>query len=486
MASSGAGFRHFPIQMRPSDLLLYLVGHRGAIERIAASRQALWAGALRVVSAGIARNYDHLSLLAQPEWILGPFGMSLFSAGLIWLMLMAGISVYSQNGKDPAFRTFLTFFWLTAPCAWLYGFPVERFTDLLRATQWNFAFLIVVSVWRVALIVRVVNVLTGAAAGRVLAWVMLPACIEMGLGSLIKGLSLVSIMGGVRLPPHHAFIKQASGVVMTGSFWLGLASLLGELGHAAARERAQRRLEAFVAGEAARRLAPLRKLEAAVADGRIKGLARGLAYRLIEAGGVLDRALVRTEAKALSPVERRALRALGVRLGAFSLYMPGLLNPDARALAQAFAARQTDWRPAPEGLTVLPQPVPEARVLAAYGLRAVGGRAVAVEALERLDELLRVAVRQGGGAILSDPARMGLGWSADETRDVLRGLGFAPSTRPKDGEPVAWRRRIERNAALAPASLRPASPFAALAALKDQPAPARRPRRRRKPKTARA
>ena len=226
MASSGAGFRNFPIQMRPSDLLLYLVGHRGAIERIAASRQAFWAGALLVVSAGIARNYDHLSLLAQPEWILGPFGMSLFSAGLIWLMLMAGISVYSQNCKDPAFRTFLTFFWLTAPCAWLYGFPVERFTDLLRATQWNFAFLIVVSVWRVALIVRVVNVLTGAAAGRVLAWVMLPACIEMGLGSLIKGLSLVSIMGGVRLPPHHAFIKQASGVVMTGSFWLGLASLL--------------------------------------------------------------------------------------------------------------------------------------------------------------------------------------------------------------------------------------------------------------------
>ncbi len=226
MASSSAGFRHFPTQMRPSDLLLYLVGHRGAIERIAASRQALWAGALLVVSAGIARNYDHLSLLAQPEWILGPFGMSLFSAGLIWFMLMAGISVYSQNGKDPAFRTFLTFFWLTAPCAWLYGFPVERFTDLLRATQWNFAFLIVVSVWRVALIVRMVTVLTGAAAGRVLAWVMLPACIEMGLGSLMKGLSLISIMGGVRLPPHHAFIKQASGVVMTGSFWLGLASLL--------------------------------------------------------------------------------------------------------------------------------------------------------------------------------------------------------------------------------------------------------------------
>ncbi|WP_411286393.1 helicase-related protein [Phenylobacterium sp.] len=279
---------------------------------------------------------------------------------------------------------------------------------------------------------------------------------------------------------------EAAGVLAAGQPFSPRVRLLGELGHAAARERAQRRLEAFVAAEAARRLAPLRKLEAAVAEGRIKGLARGLAYRLIEAGGVLDRALVRAEAKALSPVERRALRALGVRLGAFSLFMPGLLKPQARALAQAFAARQADWRPAPEGLTVLPQPVPEARVLAAYGLRAVGGRAVPVQALERLDELLRVAVRQGGGAILSDPAREELGWNAEAARDVLRGLGFAPATRPRDGEPVAWRRRIERDVAPAPATARPGSPFAALAALKDQPAPVRRPRRRRRPKAARA
>ena len=212
--------------MKPADLFLYLLGNRGAIERIASSHRALWAGALLVLSAGVARNYDHLYQLAQPEWIYGPFGMSLFSAIFIWLILRAEISRTPDGLKTPTFRTFLTLFWLTAPCAWLYGFPVERFTDLVVATKWNFAFLMIVSVWRVALIVRAVTVLTGAGAGRVLSFVLLPACLEMFAGSLFKGLSLIGIMGGVRLPPHHEFLKLATDFVATGSFWVGVTSLL--------------------------------------------------------------------------------------------------------------------------------------------------------------------------------------------------------------------------------------------------------------------
>ena len=183
LPASASGIPLFSIHVRPADLFLYLLGNRGAIERIAASRWGLWAGALLVASAGLARNYDHLFLLAEPEWILGPFGMSLFSAVLIWFMLWAGISFECAGKKGPAFRTFLTLFWLTAPCAWLYAIPAERFTDLLGATQWNFAFLIIVSVWRVALIVRAATVLTGAGVGRVMAFVLLPACVEMHFAS---------------------------------------------------------------------------------------------------------------------------------------------------------------------------------------------------------------------------------------------------------------------------------------------------------------
>ncbi|THD60996.1 helicase-related protein [Phenylobacterium sp.] len=273
---------------------------------------------------------------------------------------------------------------------------------------------------------------------------------------------------------------ETAGVLMGGEPFKPRVGLLGELGHEAARQRAAHRLEAFVAGEAGRRLAGLKKLEAAVADGRIKGLARGLAFRLIEGGGVLDRAVVRAEVRALSQVERRMLRGLGVRLGAFSIYMPALLQPEARALTQALAAREVPgWRPRSDAVSRLPAPPPSPRALAAFGLRAVRGLAAPVEQLERLDELLRAGPRQNGGADLSDQAREDLGWSPDEARAILKGLGFAEVKRA--GEPSTWRRRFEREFAVEkkpPAA--PHSPFAALAALRGEAAPAPRPRRRKR------
>ncbi|HZZ69016.1 MAG TPA: helicase-related protein [Phenylobacterium sp.] len=304
------------------------------------------------------------------------------------------------------------------------------------------------------------------------------------------GPEIVRRLGKLAAEPDEAFGLTPDGVVLWHGEAAGVLSggepfrprvrLLGELGHDAARQRAAQRLEAFVAGEAGRRLSALRKLEAAVAEGKIKGLARGLAYRLIEAGGVLDRAEVRAEARALSQVERRMLRGLGVKLGAFSVYMPAMLRPDARLLTQTLAARDVPgWRPVGFKVSRLPAQTPSPRALAAFGLRAVKAWAVPVEQLERLDELLRAAPRQHGGVVLSDEARETLGWSPDEARDILKGLGFAAIKRP--GEAVAWRRRAERDFAVEHRPIiAPHSPFAALAALKGEAAPARRPRRRRR------
>jgi ATP-dependent RNA helicase SUPV3L1/SUV3 len=276
---------------------------------------------------------------------------------------------------------------------------------------------------------------------------------------------------------------EVAGVVAGGEPFRPRVRLLGELGPESARQRATQRLEAFVASEAGRRLAALRKLEAAVADGKIKGLARGLAFRLIEAGGVLDRATVRTEVRALSQVERRVLRGLGVKLGAFSVYAPDLLRPEAQHLTQALAGRSlAAWRPPTDRPSPLPQPAPAPRALAAFGLRAVRGWAVPVEQLERLDERLRAAPRQAGGAQLSDEARNTLGWSPEEARAILKGLGFMAVSRP--GEPVAWRRRMEKEFSVEHRPVAPHSPFAALAALRGEAPPAHRPRRRRRKASA--
>ncbi|MBS0332702.1 MAG: phosphonate-binding protein, partial [Proteobacteria bacterium] len=296
-------------------------------------------------------------------------------------------------------------------------------------------------------------------------------------------------LGKLAAEPDEAFALSPDGTVLWQGEVAGVLGggepfrprvrLLGDLGPEPARQRAAQRLEAFVAHEAGRRLAGLKALEAAVAEGRIKGLARGLAWRLIEAGGVVDRALVRAEVRSLSQVERRTLRGLGVRLGAFSVFLPGLLKPEARALTEALTRRDVPgWRPPTGALSRLPAHTPPPRALSAFGLRAVRGLAVPVEQLERLDELLRAGARAHGGQVLSEQAREELGWREDEAAAILKGLGFAAVRRP--GEPTAWRRRFERDFAV---EVKPAaqanSPFAALAALHDAPAPQRRKRRRR-------
>ena len=296
-------------------------------------------------------------------------------------------------------------------------------------------------------------------------------------------------LGRLAAEPDEAFALLPDGLVL----WRGEAAgqltgggpfsprvrLFGEMGPTPVRERAARRLEASIAAEASRRLARLRALKSAVAEGRIKGLARGLAYRLTEAGGVMGRRPVEAEIRSLSHGERRMLKSLGVRFGAFSLYLPDLLTPEAQSFARAFAQLQSpDWRPKSDAPTALPDPTPPATALAAWGLRAVAGLAVPVEALEQLDGLIRAAPRKAGGALLDDATLASLGWPPEQTARILRGLGFTPAEKPAPGHPVLWRRRQARTASAEPPKVKSPSPFAALADLAPAPQAARRPRRR--------
>jgi ATP-dependent RNA helicase SUPV3L1/SUV3 len=272
---------------------------------------------------------------------------------------------------------------------------------------------------------------------------------------------------------------QATGQLAGGGPFSPRVRLWGELGPRAARDRAQRRLEAFIAAEAGRRLKPLRQLKSTVSEGRIRGLARGIAYQLVEAGGIIDRRPVEADVRALSQAERRALRALGVRFGAFSVFLPALLEPAALGFSAAFAKLAApNWTAAPDRLVALPDPLPPSAALAGLGLRAVGGLAAPVEALERLDEALRAARRDGGGAALSDQAIEALGWTRPQAEQILRGLGYRRLGK-RPGLP-AWRRPAPAMAR-APTTRKDApSPFAALATLAPRAPKTRRRRRSRR------
>jgi ATP-dependent RNA helicase SUPV3L1/SUV3 len=261
--------------------------------------------------------------------------------------------------------------------------------------------------------------------------------------------------------------------------------LIGEFGAEPQRERAARRLEAFVAAEATRRLSALKHLKEAIEDG-LKGLARGLAYQLVDEFGVLDRRGADQRIRLLSRNERRTLKQLGVRFGAFSLYLPSLLEPQAQLLAFAYAElASSSWRPDPGTLNPLPRPAPRPQALALRGLRAVGQLAAPIVELERLDALARAAWPGGAGAIdVTDALLADLGWQRDDAYHILRALGFA---RVREGaERAVFRRRRDASDEPAPKAGPVATPFAALAALTKPNAAAKRRARRAKARRSRA
>ncbi|HYC74399.1 helicase-related protein [Brevundimonas sp.] len=249
-----------------------------------------------------------------------------------------------------------------------------------------------------------------------------------------------------------------AGQVAGGNWFAPRVRLLGELGPVAARERAQRRLEAWLAGEAGRALRALRRLKTAVESGTLKGLPRGVAFRLVEAGGVIDRRDVERDLAALSQVERRTLKSFGVRLGAHSVWLPALLKGRGASVAQAFVAGEP-FRPGPKALTVLPEATPSPRLLSAFGLRAVGRVAAGVEMLESLAE--RRARNKGA---LTETDLNELGVTPEQARALA---GALKSTRAQQPD------RAGR------AKAAPDSPFAALSVL-AAPSPARRKRPRKR------
>jgi ATP-dependent RNA helicase SUPV3L1/SUV3 len=280
-------------------------------------------------------------------------------------------------------------------------------------------------------------------------------------------------LGKLAAEPDEAFSVTPDGAVLWRGVQAGVITggepftpkvrLLGDLGAVAARERAAKRLEAWLAGEAGRALRPLRRLKTVIENGTLKGLPRGIAWRLIETGGIIDRREVERDLAALSQAERRTLKEFGIRVGAHSVWQPALLKDRARTTARAFVAREP-FRPRPAGLSVLPDPPPSPRLLSAFGLRAVGRFAAPVELLEALPDK-----RTGGEARLSDKALRELGVTAEEAKALIAALKITRAQQPD---------RADR----APKPIKD-SPFAALSALT---APAAKPtashpaRRRRK------
>ena len=76
-----------------------------------------------------------------------------------------------------------------------------------------------------------------------------------------------------------------------------------------------------------------RAVGAEAPKGHLEGTARGLAYRLYESLGLMPRQAVAEEVKGLDQDVRAKMRKLGVKFGAYHIYVPLALKPAPRELA---------------------------------------------------------------------------------------------------------------------------------------------------------
>ncbi len=213
------------------------------------------------------------------------------------------------------------------------------------------------------------------------------------------------------------------------------------------RDKVLERVKTWVQNAIADRLKPL--VDMSQAD-EVTGLARGIAFRLLEEFGVLRREAAADEIKALDQTARSQLRRYGLRFGAFNLFFPILLKPAAAEMLLILWCLKfgkdhgvdTENLPEPPraGLTSVPvdNDIPDI-FYKVCGFHKCGPRAVRVDILERLADQIRPLLSwkpseaqpkppkgaTGYGAFTITPDMMSiLGCSVDELKEVLQALGF--------------------------------------------------------------
>jgi ATP-dependent RNA helicase SUPV3L1/SUV3 len=243
--------------------------------------------------------------------------------------------------------------------------------------------------------------------------------------------------------------------------------------------RAESRVREWVESRIAHMLKALLELQAAIdAEGEtaLPSQARGLAFRLTETFGALDREVVRNELDRLPQPDRAALRNLGVKFARHSVFLPALIKPEAARIMGLLAAVKSGKAVArlpAAGLTsVATDPDTPVPVYGAAGYRVLGPRAVRLDMLERLGDTIDLKrdpkSKQPLPFAISPDMLSLLGCSPEELGGVMRALGFRSEAaitetgaqimlwrhkRPQsDTRPQHQQRRPERRPPPAPAA----------------------------------
>ena len=182
----------------------------------------------------------------------------------------------------------------------------------------------------------------------------------------------------------------------------------------------------------------------------LEGVARGIAFRLSENLGLLPRSAVAEEVKGLDQDVRAKMRKLGIKFGAYHIYVPQSLKPAPRELAIILFALKHGGIRQP-GVSELPQivlsgrtsflidPEVDPRLYEVAGFKVAGKRAVRVDILERLADIIRpliavdpkksqaappVGAADGNGFRVTVEMTSLLGCSGEDFASILQSLGY--------------------------------------------------------------
>ena len=219
-------------------------------------------------------------------------------------------------------------------------------------------------------------------------------------------------------------------------------------------ERVQDRLNLWLRHHINTVLEPVMALEAP-AD--LDGPARGIAFQLFEHLGLIPRAQVAEEVKGLDQDVRGKMRKLGIKFGAYHIYLPLSLKPAPRELALILFALKHGGIRQP-GVTDIPHivlsgrtsflvdPEVDVRLYETAGFKVAGKRAVRVDILERLADIIRPLISLDPSRIEGEPpagAAEGngfrvtvemtslLGCSGEDFASILTSLGYRLRRTPK-------------------------------------------------------
>ena len=216
----------------------------------------------------------------------------------------------------------------------------------------------------------------------------------------------------------------------------------------APRDTVQKRLDLFVTTRIEMLLKPLIDLRDSA---EIEGLSRGLAYRIVENLGTVERQQVADDVRQLEQDARAVLRKHGIRFGAHHIYVPALLKPaPSQLIVQLWALKHADDEV--PGLIELPQLSASGRtsvpvdkeipdtIYRLVGFKSFGERAVRIDILERLADLIRPiiawrpgpnaaeppegAIPEGGAFTVTVAMTSLLGCSGEDFASILRALGY--------------------------------------------------------------